>query len=110
LKIEFQKEKSILTAFLSGEIDHHSARGFREEIDFAIDKKDPQLLILDFSAVTFTDSSGIGLVMGRYRLMKLKGGKILAINMSPRIKKIFSLSGLSKLGIVEEDYKYERTK
>ena len=57
----------VLTVFLQGEIDHHTAKGMREEIDRAIDFNMPSLLILDFSQVTFMDSSVIGLVMGRFK-------------------------------------------
>ena len=54
-----------LTAFLSGEIDHHSAKTIREEIDLAVSEQIPKELWLDFRDVSFMDSSGIGLVMGR---------------------------------------------
>ena len=60
----------VLTVYLKGEIDHHSAKAMREEIDKAIDFNMPSLLILDFTEITFMDSSGIGLIMGRHRLMQ----------------------------------------
>ena len=52
-----------LTAELDGEIDHHTAKNFREQIDLEIDTQTPKTLILDFSDITFMDSSGIGLIM-----------------------------------------------
>ncbi len=64
----------VLTAVLSGEIDHHSAREIRTEIDSTASKVKPRMLILDFSAVRFMDSSGIGLVMGRCKLMQVWDG------------------------------------
>ena len=62
-----------LTAWLSGELDHHAAGTIREQVDHAVERYHPRELTLDFSGVGFMDSSGIGLVMGRYRLMKLAG-------------------------------------
>ena len=61
-----------VTAFLSGEIDHHNAPQIREAIDECVAFRQPNRLILDFGDVTFMDSSGIGLVMGRYRLIEGK--------------------------------------
>ena len=69
-------KEGILTAVLSGEIDHHSAREIREEIDETASRVKPKKLILDFSAVEFMDSSGVGLIMGRCKLMRLWGGTV----------------------------------
>lgn len=86
-----------LTARLSGEIDHHSAAGLRQEIDLALERAWPEYLVLDFSGVTFMDSSGIGLVMGRLRLMKELSGEIMIANASKQIKKVMKFAGLEKL-------------
>ena len=90
-----------ITVYLSGDIDHHSARDMRESIDAAVQMKKPSLLRLDFSGVKFMDSSGIGLIMGRYRLMKLIGGSLLVCNVPPHIKRIIDLSGVGTLGVLE---------
>ncbi len=86
-----------VTACLSGEIDHHSAAMLREEIDRAIEISYPEVLILDFGGVTFMDSSGIGLVMGRFKLMQNISGKVLIENAPKSIKKVFKMSGIDKL-------------
>lgn len=86
-----------LVACLSGEIDHHSAAKLREEIDTAIESSYPELLILDFGGVTFMDSSGIGLVMGRYKLMRNISGNVVIENAPKNIKKVFKMSGIDKL-------------
>ncbi|HZJ78666.1 MAG TPA: anti-sigma factor antagonist [Clostridia bacterium] len=86
-----------ITAFLSGEIDHHNAVHIRESIDDAVEKKCPKILRIDFSDVTFMDSSGVGLVMGRYKKIKDYGGKIELINMSQYIYKVMKLSGIEKI-------------
>lgn len=91
----------ILTAYLAGEIDHHSARSIREEIDEAATRAQPGELILDFRDVSFMDSSGIGLVMGRYSLMQELGGELRVVNLSAHIKKVMKLAGLDRLAVME---------
>lgn len=88
---------SLLTAVLSGEIDHHTAREIRCEIDETASKVKPKKLILDFSSVQFMDSSGIGLIMGRCKLMKMWDGAVEIANLPPKIEKIVSLAGLNQL-------------
>ena len=95
VKIEISGE--VVTAYLDGELDHHAAKAIREEIDRTVERNTPSLLVLDFRDVTFMDSSGIGLVMGRYRLMKGLNGEIHVCNPSPQIEKVMKLSGVDRL-------------
>lgn len=95
VKIENSDDK--ITVYISGDIDHHSARAIREEIDSNVERVRPPELILDFQDVTFMDSSGIGLVMGRYKLLRGMGGEIKIANASVHIKKVMKLAGLDKL-------------
>ncbi|MCI6770958.1 MAG: anti-sigma factor antagonist [Oscillospiraceae bacterium] len=99
-KIEYRQNK--LVVMLDGEIDHHTASLIRMGIDDAILKKRPDILILDFGGVTFMDSSGIGLVMGRYKLMKTIGGKITVQNLSPSAYRVMKLAGLERLGEIRQ--------
>ena len=99
-KIEYRQNK--LLVLLDGEIDHHTASLIRMGIDDAILKKRPELLILDFGGVTFMESSGIGLVMGRYKLMKTIGGKITVQNLSPSAYRVMKLAGLERLGEIKQ--------
>lgn len=92
----------VLTAYLEGELDHHTAKDIREQIDLAIDRNMPSLLILDFRDLTFMDSSGIGLVMGRYRKMSEIKGEIHVINTSPQVYKVMKLSGLDRLALIQK--------
>ncbi|MBQ2823308.1 MAG: anti-sigma factor antagonist [Oscillospiraceae bacterium] len=94
-------EETTLIAHIQGEIDHHNAAEIRRDIDLAADKHRPVKLVLDFDDVTFMDSSGIGLVMGRYKLIKPLGGKIHIINTSSQIKKVMKLAGLDRLASIE---------
>ncbi len=89
--------KDILTAKITGEIDHHSAKWLRADIDTAITDSKPMLLRLDFSGVTFMDSSGVGLVMGRNMGMKEIGGRVELVNMPPYIEKVMAIAGIDKL-------------
>lgn len=100
VRLEISEE--VVTAYLEGEIDHHNAKEIRTKIDEAVQRQKPGLLILDFRDVTFMDSSGIGLVMGRYRLMQLLEGKIAVTNTSPSIYKVMRLAGLDRLAAIEK--------
>jgi len=91
-----------ITYVLSGELDHHSARLARESIDSLIQQKKPSVLRLDFSEVGFMDSSGIGLIMGRYRMTHLYGGTLKVVNIPEELERIMTLSGLKVLGVIEQ--------
>lgn len=103
MQLRIDKVKEGLWVHLSGEIDHHSARPMRNQIDENIEKFKPKTLILDFSNVRFMDSSGVGLVMGRFKLMKLYDGNTEIKGLSPHIDKIMRLAGLDKLGILKTE-------
>ncbi len=98
-------KESEMTAVLGGEIDHHSAREIRTAIDEAASKVKPKLLTLDFSDVQFMDSSGVGLIMGRCKLMQLWGGRVKIANLPPKIEKIVSLAGLNQLCMIVKEVK-----
>ena len=89
-----------VTALIEGEIDHHSAALVRSAIDEQIIKKRPKNLKLDFSGVGFMDSSGIGLVMGRYRIMKEHGGTVAVVNTPESINRVMRLAGLERLNVL----------
>ncbi len=92
-----------LFALIKGEIDHHTAPDIRESIDDAILMyENTKRLILDFSEVTFMDSSGVGLVMGRYRLSAKKNKSLLIDNLSERDYKIMKMSGIEKLAEIRK--------
>ena len=90
------------TVWLTGELDHHAARQLRQQVDLAVERTRPQRLRLDFSDVSFMDSSGIGLIMGRWRLMQEQGGHLLVQGVPKSLRKVMKVSGLDKLGVLEE--------
>ena len=99
--LDITYENGVLTAKLSGEIDHHIAPRIRADIDAKCESCRPARLILDFGSVSFMDSSGIGLIMGRYRCISLLGGRMEVINIPPSLKKIFVISGIETLGVMK---------
>lgn len=86
-----------LTVFLSGELDHHSAAAMRAETDQAIIESTARCIRLDFAEISFMDSSGVGFVMGRYRLARSKGAEIEAVNLSCKYIQIMKMAGLEQL-------------
>ena len=99
----FKAEKDKLTAYLSGDIDHHMASELRRLIDDEMQKHMPAELKLDFSSVRFMDSSGVGLVMGRYKAAVVYGCRVTVAAMPPKIEKIMRMSALSDIITFEKD-------
>ncbi|MDS0524080.1 anti-sigma F factor antagonist [Clostridium sp. SHJSY1] len=95
--LKFEKKEDKLIANLVGELDHHSAEEVRVKIDDRIDRDNIQKLILNFSGVTFMDSSGIGVVVGRYKKISAKGGALCVTNVNNGVNRVFELSGLFKI-------------
>lgn len=83
-----------LVAKLSGEIDHHGAGLLREQIDTRATDASPAVLVLDFSAVTFMDSSGIGLILGRHKLMTALGGVVMVQKAPADIRRMLAIAGI----------------
>ena len=105
MNVELETKKGVTIAKIIGDLDHHTAKNIRSDIDREVKEHHCSLLILDFSGVTFMDSSGIGLVMGRYKELKKCGGELHIINTTPHITKVMKLSGierLAKLGKAEK--------
>lgn len=97
MPVDIDIEEKSVTAYISGEIDHHNAGTLRAKIDDAVENAYPEVLVLDFGGVTFMDSSGIGLVMGRYKLMQNLRGRVAIENAPRAIKKVMRMAGIEKL-------------
>ncbi len=89
-------DKTLIVQF-SGELDHHSAQEVREEIDGKIESNNIFNLIFDLANMRFMDSSGIGVVIGRYKRINKTGGKVAVINEGPHVEKIFQMAGIYKI-------------
>ena len=90
-----------LTIALTGEIDHHSAKEFIHAIEAKIETYNPGVCVLDFTDVSFMDSSGIGVLLGRLRTLQGRGGSLSVKNMRPSVEKLFRLSGLQRVIEIE---------
>lgn len=97
--------EDVLTVNLKGEIDHHSVAEFRNEIDDLIGRYVPIKTVLDFGGVTFCDSSGIALVVGRYKKMADHGGILELARVSQKIGVIFTMAGIDRMVRMTEQEK-----
>ena len=91
------REGSRLTVRLAGELDHCCATVVRRELDRLIADPTVRTLVLDFANVMFMDSSGIGVILGRYRQMRDRGGLVGVVNMNRHIARIFHMSGMDRI-------------
>lgn len=94
-QISFEQNGAVLAAYLCGEIDHHWAAVLREKIDARIHAAQPEILILDFAAVTFMDSSGVGLILGRFKLLQVTGGTLVVQKAPQNVRRMLALAGIS---------------
>lgn len=92
-----QKTDDTLQVVIDGDIDHHSAKYIREAIDREIFLTRPKVTVLELSRVDFMDSSGLGLILGRYTRMREVGGLLKLSNPTAQIVKILALAGVDKL-------------
>lgn len=91
-----------LTVVLSGEIDHHCAKDYISSIESKVEAYTPKVCILDFSDVTFMDSSGIAVVINAMRTMTRINGKLYVIGLREQPMKVFRASGINKLVEIKE--------
>lgn len=97
MKLKLLNKGTTLVVNIVGELDHHSAEYIRDKIDGEIIKAITKNIIFDFSKVSFMDSSGIGVIMGRFKNVQKLNGKVAIANINIQIKRIFEMSGLSKI-------------
>lgn len=103
MQIELKISKKTLVVSLTGELDHHTAEQTRLMIEKTIAAKNIKNLIFDFSALSFMDSSGIGMVIGRYKLIRSLGGSVSLVCRGKRMERLVEMSGLTKLITVYND-------
>ena len=105
---EVRTRDGLLCVYLHGEIDHHSAVALREELDRLLVHRRPRRFVLDLSRIEFMDSAGLGLLMGRYRLVRELGGVMALTAPNARVRKILRLAGMERFFEIEEAAKGER--
>lgn len=94
MELSFTMTDDILIAGLTGELDHHSAGEARSALDSTVAAFNARWLVLDFSGVSFMDSSGVGVVMGRYNKMQERGGRVFLTGCSQYVKRILHMAGI----------------
>ena len=105
--VEFNKEDKKLIFKLTEDIDQHTVEKVRRKMDNEIKGYIPRKVVFDFSNISFMDSAGIGMVLGRYKLIKMLDGELEIINANKSMKKIFDMSGVSRIINIEEEDKNE---
>lgn len=93
---------STLWIWVPKELDHHSAEQICQKVDYQIQTRDIREIVFDFSETSFCDSSGIGMLMGRYKMIRALGGKIRAVRVQAQVARILTLSGITKIIPVEK--------
>lgn len=97
LDVELERIHRTLIVRLKGELDHHTADMVRMRMEEAIEHEDIHDVIVSLKQLTFMDSSGLGVMIGRYKQISAKGGKMLVCDVNPAVHRLFEMSGLFKI-------------
>jgi stage II sporulation protein AA (anti-sigma F factor antagonist) len=95
-------KSDVLCIRLSGELDHHSAESLRQQAAETIETYDIRHIVLNLEQLSFMDSSGLGVILGRYKQIQQKHGEMVVCAISPSVKRLFELSGLFKIIRLEQ--------
>ncbi len=97
MESNYLKEDKTLVLKITEELDHHMVEKLRRKADYEIERHIPRKVIFDFNQVSFMDSAGIGLILGRYKNISILGGQLELINVNEQVEKILNMSGVLKL-------------
>ena len=97
MESKFYEKDKLLVFKITEEIDDFSVQMIRRKADYEIERYMPKRVVFDFDSVTFMDSAGIGLIIGRYKFTNMLGGSLEVANLTQSVKKIFEMSGILKL-------------
>lgn len=97
MRIQTTLHERILITALDGELDHMQAERIRAQVDAAFEKSSCKHIVIDMSNVTFMDSSGIGMIIGRYKNTEKRGGQVILTGMTDAVTKLYEISGLAKI-------------
>ena len=95
--LDYERHRETLTVRLADELDHRAAARLRSELDELLRDGAIRRLVLDLRGLSFMDSSGIGLIIGRYKMMARRGGSVAVVNADGRMDRIFEMAGLYEL-------------
>ena len=102
LQIELEHYRNMLIVRLHGELDHHTAGVVRYKMEEALLRESVSHVVLSLKQLEFMDSSGLGVILGRYKQVKAKGGKMVVCDVNPGVRRLFELSGLFKIIAVHD--------
>ena len=97
MESKFYDKDKLLILKITDEIDDHNVQNIRRKADYEIERYMPKKIIFDFNCVTFMDSAGIGLIIGRYKFANMIGAKLELSNLTQSVRRIFDMSGILKL-------------
>lgn len=103
MKVSKRLRGNVLIVTAVGELDHHTAGTLKTCIQDELDKGIVRHLVLDFLGLNFMDSSGLGVLLGRYKELAKWQGNMLVFGLQPSVEKLFSMTGLNKLIAVRAD-------
>ncbi|MGM9987032.1 MAG: anti-sigma F factor antagonist [Bacillaceae bacterium] len=103
LSIDYEIRKQVLCIRLAGELDHHTAQNLRITITDLLEKHKTKHLIFNLEKLTFMDSSGLGVILGRYNQIKALGGEMVICETVPSVKRLFDMSGMFKIVKLESN-------
>ena len=100
MESKFYEEDKLLVFTITEEIDDCSVQKIRRKADYEIERYMPKRIVFDFDCVTFMDSAGIGMIIGRYKFASMIGATLEIRNLNASVKRIFEMSGILKLVLV----------
>ncbi|MDQ0088178.1 stage II sporulation protein AA (anti-sigma F factor antagonist) [Paenibacillus anaericanus] len=103
LHAEMERTRDTLIVRLSGELDHHTADDVRMRMDEELGRAGCRHLVLSLKSLQFMDSSGLGVILGRYKLIKQRGGRMVLCDVNPSVYRLFDMSGLFKIMSIFEN-------
>jgi stage II sporulation protein AA (anti-sigma F factor antagonist) len=103
LAIELDVKQTVLCIRLSGELDHHTSEELRTKVTETLAAHPINHILLNLENLAFMDSSGLGVILGRYKQIKAIGGEMVVCAISPAVKRLFDMSGLFKIIRLEDD-------
>ncbi len=101
LTVDMELMGNVLCIRLGGELDHHTSGNLREQINKEIEANDIRHLVFNLTELSFMDSSGLGVILGRYKQIKQLRGELVVCGLSPIVHRLFEMSGLFKIVQVE---------
>ncbi|GAE36752.1 anti-sigma F factor antagonist [Halalkalibacter akibai] len=106
LRIDLEQKGSVLLVRLEGELDHHTAEELRGQVEQILANGSVKHIVLNLELLSFMDSSGLGVILGRYKQVKANGGEMVVCAISSSVKRLFEMSGLFKIIRLEDSEQF----